>query len=253
MKDVAKQSCMIDEHVHVLLYFIAIALIHEGLACKIVSTTGPYQGLYCGNYYIRNTSRISRQQCTTECMRSKDCYVLSYNNVHEYCLIGDHPCSKVLDSNEFEMQIIKVDKVEECVRWTDDQSAFQPGRVEYGSQLAVIRIAEVGAFLPGKWKQTRSTAQTATTEAIHSERWQVLLIAEGCTASWLPYDPSSEPLPINVVLGGRFDDGTPLYVAKGLYGRNYQSGYYNPRTQKIHFESTRKVHTRRFLHLLTVV
>ena len=239
-----------------LLHLITAILTQEGFACKLFSSTGSYRGLYCGSYNIRNTSRISRQQCTTECIRSPTCYVFSYNNVHKYCLIGDHPCSKVQENSEFEMQMMAVVKVENCVRWTDDQSPYQPRSVQYGTStrpMAVIRITEGGNVLPGKWKQTTSTAQAGSSQAIHSERWQVLLLAEGCTTSWLPYDPLSEPLPTNVVPGGRLDDGTPLYVAGRLYTTSYVSGYYNPLTQMVHTESSCNVHTSGILDVLIII
>ena len=246
---------MMKSDTFVCFLSVALVIIRQIFACNIASTAPSVHGLYCVDYNIRNTSHITRHECTLECMRSQTCYVISYSNVHNYCLVGDHPCSEVRRNDDFEMQIMKDEKVENCVQWTDDQTAFQPNRVQYGSRsrpMAVIRVVEGGNILPGKWHQSSSVAHAALTKAIRSDKWQVLLISKGCSTSWLPYNPLSEPLPTSVILGGHLEDGTPLYVARRLYGSLYVSGFYNPQTQLIHTESSGYSHTYNVLQILTV-
>ena len=186
------------------MIFLSTALIniHERFACNVTTTSPSVRGLYCGHYNIRNIGHAPRHECTIECMRSSMCYVLSYNNVHNYCLIGSHPCSKMQENDNFEMQVIKGERLENCVRWTDNQTAFQPHRVQYGTNarpMTVVYIKERNNILTGKCNQFSSVAYTAINVAIRSDHWQVLLIDEGCATTWLPYDPLSEPLPTNVM------------------------------------------------------
>ena len=195
--------------------------------CKLLETTPIVYGKYCPVNSVASLHSYPHH-CRAMCLQADNCAAYNYNISDSSCTRLKAPCPLAQSDPVMMYGILITRTPEECWEWIlftrGDPRDERMVPEEEDLVRTVARTTNGGTNYFGYHHDTWDAcfiATSTTTERINGPPCQRLRIAEGCTASWAPYT-AGDPLPAQLVIGGKNANGDIAYVAS-LYNK---CGYY---------------------------
>ena len=160
-------------------------------------TNQPFNGYQCDTEYYANVTNVLQHRCTEICIKDPQCWVLSYNSVHNYCLIGSEPCAAAEVHAHFSLMVFREKEDESCVYWMSPLSYISsshrlaetlphliwPGavrRMVIGQNINIVHVIQ---------PQTSSGPaffHINGNEVRKSFDYELLSVSPNCSLAWCP-------------------------------------------------------------------
>ena len=203
--------------------------------CQLLESTVVVSGKYCP---VKSGAVIHchLHHCRAMCLQTGKCAAYNYNNSDNTCIRLIAPCPVAESNAVMEFGILTARTHPECFEWIPvTGSNLHNDRMIAGghSDRIVARTTDGGANYFGYYHVAHGACFIATSttnaERINGSPCERLHISESCTVFWAPYT-AGDPLPANIVIGGKEADGVNVYIARfngksGHYTRGATHGY----------------------------
>ena len=210
---------------------------------------------------------ITESNCLVQCVRNEQC--MAYNIWH-----GNNTCEllpQILKYGETEMQkgwsFVHLGDCTKDVPWITGRLDMVAGSPclswwyfdpisecpsKYlktpNGKLCVTLTPQRGLYLPG-WHRQRSQLVTLDGRPARCTSGYLLRVASSCSVVWRGYT-AGNPVPKRAVVGGKWTDGTPLYIVTDYIKLRWIVGYYRPSIQRSFFMRTGKIYNPEDMKIL---
>ena len=221
---------------HLLL--LCVTCINLSAQCLSRYITKPIQGHYCHQATIYKTSSdVSFQRCVGECINERFCWTLWYNHLERHCLLASETCVRIDINTEFSMAILRTNETtqqQNCIHWTPFSQSL--GRSDGFPQRAVkdddmkgtsVRAMVGQDMLTGWATDWQHKAYLIDWDLVNVEltTYEVLLVAPGCSTTWVPYNIGDQ-MPHGAVVAGVDRNMRKKYVVRRMFNGNSYPGSY---------------------------
>ena len=243
-----------------LLWATCIKLSTQCLSRYI---TIPIDGHYCRQASVcKKTYNLSIEQCVGECISDGSCWTLWYNHIGRYCLLASETCVSIDMNIEFSMAILRTNEThrhQQCIHWTSFNSTF--GRIygfptravrHNGMQNTIARAMIGQDMLAGMATDWKHEAYLVGWDlvTVSLTTYEVLLVAPGCSTTWVPYN-IGDKIPHGAVVAGVDRNTRKKYVIRRMFNGNSYPGSYTEGDDEGYFPEN-PVITRTDFYILVV-
>ena len=180
--------------------------------CLSRYTTKLISGYSCQASSYLNISNVLLHQCAHTCLRSKNCWTLSYSRPGRYCLLAEEPCVMTEVSTDFAMMILRSQQTQHCLEWMRFNSTYgvqygYPKRAVQGAlkkdRLSVAaRLVTDTVTLTGRSISNIFNAyllDSNQNKFILDSGFEILVVQDTCSTAWVAYTPR-DPIPTGAVV-----------------------------------------------------
>ena len=219
---------------------ILYSLMMSVSSCKLSHLRDIVIGFGCAWDNQVNSTGVAEHECVLLCMLDKSCAAVNYDVQDRVCMQMEVPCTVLETHQNTHYQILAPPPMDGCTQWTVSSDWNYPRMVKYnrkhnGYKLdGVARLNMAGEVLPARWPEGYLKAFTIQNNIRFGDTaFEVLLVKESCSLSWVYYNASSgNAMPPGAIMGGHLADGTQLYVAIAYMTDTVNLlGFYNQRTR----------------------
>ena len=235
---------------HILLtltYTNVVSAISTESQCSTLHTKEPRRDYRCVSQTDSYTNMIilSRILCTYYCITRKDCVFMNFNVLYGYCLLSTEPCQDYVPDEEF--VVTNLGPEPPCLKWVPHTQYNTSNIVPMipcasDSSYRVCAVGRLGTihWLPGKYHVLmKHMVSVLDGNTVTTGEKEILDVEDGCRVVWVPYI-AGDTLQLKAVMGGyitgRGSDDTDLYLIRTTVNGFIIGGYYNPKTNRGHYE-----------------
>ena len=230
-----------------LIYTDVVAAISTGGQCSTLHTKEPHRNYRCVSQSDSYTNMIipSRNLCTYYCITRRYCVFVNYNVLYGYCLLSTEPCYDYVPDEEF--VVTNLGPEPPCAKWVP-HTQYNTANVvpmipcDFHSSYRVCAVGRLVTThrLPGKYHVLmKHMVSVLDGNTITTGEKEILDVQDGCQVIWVSYT-AGNTLPLRAVVGGyiagRGSDDTDLYVIRTTHNGLIIDGYYNPKTNRGHYQ-----------------
>ena len=217
---------------------------------------------------LRIRLNTTEGNCLLQCVRDEHCNAYNFWHVNGTCelLRGIGKCGETEKQNDCAFVSIgdctkdmpwtkgKLDRVSElpCLRWQYfDYIAKCPAtylRAPAGDYCVTL-IPQKGLYLPGWHKPELFRYITLDGTPAWCRSGYLLEVASNCSVVWRNYT-AGDLVPERAVVGGKWKNGTPLYIVADHIGYTWNVGYYHPSVQMSFIFYNRNIYNRKNMKIL---